>query len=275
MIKKVFKIVLIGILTISFSACENKYEKKEEEKEVKFTPKLAMPEVNEEHINKYFKLSVWHSAKHDPIPATKIGYEYSEELKDYEKAIEWYKYSDSMIPLGENSYFACYAYQQLKQYDEAIKWCQNSIDLKWDKAYLLLGNEYEEKKDFDTAIKYIEIAFEKKNPDAAINLGYLYSTKLNNYTEAEKWYKEAIKNNDYEAYKNIATLYNKNLKDNVKASAYAIAVINKEYTKSSVIKLLKNEWKIPNETIKKGYELQLNSDEFPIKFEGDLDLDEK
>ena len=273
MIRGIFKIVLISILTLSFSACENKLEK-EEEKEVKFTPKLAIPAWDEKAkktINNYW--SNWNDAKHDPIPATKIGYAYSEELKDYEKAIEWYKYSDSMIPLGENSYFACYAYQQLKQYDEAIKWCQNSIDLKWDKAYLLLGNAYEEKKDFDTAIKYIEIAFEKKNPDAAINLGYLYSTKLNNYTEAEKWYKEAIKNNDYEAYKNIATLYNKKLNNDIKASAYAIAVINTEYTKSSVIKLLKDEWKIPNEIIRKGYELQLNSPDFPIKFEGDLDLE--
>ncbi len=272
----IFKIVLIGILTISFSACENKYEKKEEEKEVKFTPKLAMPEVKEEHINKYFKLSVWHSAKHDPIPATKIGYAYSEELKDYEKAIEWFKYSDSMIPLGENSYFACYAYQQLKQYDEAIKWCQNSIDLKWDKALVLLGTVYEDNNKYNEAVNYYKKSFEKiKDGLSANNLGYLYSTKLNDYVEAEKWYKEAIKLNHYSSYQSFATFYYKDLKDNVKASAYAIALINKEYTKSSVIKLLKDEWKIPNETIRKGYELQLNSPDFPIKFEGNLGLDEK
>ena len=233
-----------------------------------------MPEVKEEHINKYFKLSVWHSAKHDPIPATKIGYAYSEELKDYEKAIEWFKYSDSMIPIGENSYFACYAYQQLKQYDEAIKWCKNAVDLNWDEAIFRTGKILELKKEFISAVGYYKKSFDKtKDGVSANNLGLIYSLELNNNDEAEMWFKKSIEEKYPLAYKNIAIFYHKDLKDNVKASAYAIALINKEYTKSSVIKLLKNEWKIPNETIKKGYELQLNSDEFPIKFEGDLDLD--
>ena len=63
------------------------------------------------------------------------------------------------------------------------------------------------------------------------------------------------------------------MKKDIKASAYAIALINTKYTKVSVLKLLQKEWKIPNETTKKGYELQLNSDEFPIKFKGELNLD--
>ncbi len=95
---------------------------------------------------------------------------------------------------------------------------------------------------------------------------------MKDYINAEKWYKIAIKNNDYEAYKNLSTLYNEQFNDNLRASAYAIAVINTKYSKSSVLRVLKEEMNISNETIKKGYKLQLNSDEFPIKFKGDLGL---
>jgi uncharacterized protein len=267
MIRGIFKIVLISILTISFTACEKK--QKEEEKEVKFTPKLAMPESGK--LREMGLIGLWYDAKHDPIPATKIGYAYSEELKDYEKAIQWYKYSDSMIPLGENSYFTCYAYQQLKQYDEAIKWCQNSIDLKWDEALFRMGKVLELKKEFSKAVDYYKQAFDKtKDATEANNLGLIYSLELNKIDEAEQWFKKAIKEGSPLAYKNISIFYHKKLNDDIKASAYAIAVINTEYTESSVIKLLKDEWKIPNETIKKGYELQLNSPDFPIKYKGEL-----
>jgi uncharacterized protein len=273
MIRGIFKIVLIGILTLSFTACEKK--QKEEDKEVKFTPKLPMPSGSQEiRDTKLNIVSLWYDAKHDPIPATKIGYTYSEELKDYEKAIQWYKYSDSMIPLGENSYFTCYAYQQLKQYDEAIKWCQNSIDLKWDKALFQLADIYNSLGQYGEAINFYKKSFEKvKDGMSANNLGYLYSMKINNYQEADKWYKEAIKLENYESYKNLSSLYHEKLNDDIKASAYAIALINTKYRKSSVLKVLKNEMKIPNETIKKGYELQLNSPDFPVKFKGDLDLE--
>ncbi|PPK60442.1 hypothetical protein B0F89_1211, partial [Malaciobacter marinus] len=57
-------------------------------------------------------------------------------------------------------------------------------------------------------------------------------------------------------------------------SAYYITLIDKRYSKEEVLNLLKNKWKIPNDIIQKGYELQLNSDEFPIKYKGKLDLDE-
>ncbi len=50
---------------------------------------------------------------------------------------------------------------------------------------------------------------------------------------------------------NIALLYHENLKDDLKASAYYIALIDRRYPKEEVLNLLKNKWKIPNETIKK------------------------
>ena len=272
MIKEIVKIVLIGIITLSFTACENNTQSTKK-KEIKYTASLPLPEWDESLSKKIGKYgSMWHHAKNDPIPATQIGYAYSEKLKDYDKAIEWFKYSNSMKPMPENSNYMCYAYQMKKEYEEAINWCKNAIELGSDEALLLLGNAYTELNNYAESISWIKKAYEKKNPDAAINLGYSYS-KLGEYKKAEKWYKIAIKNNDYEAYKNLSTLYNEKLKDNIKASAYAIAVINTKYSKSSVLKVLKNEMKIPNETIKKGYKLQLNSDEFPIKFKGELGLE--
>ncbi|RXJ68679.1 hypothetical protein CRV08_06645 [Halarcobacter ebronensis] len=276
---KLLTILLLTFIAFSFCACEDKQSnnsqsKIEEKKEVKFTPKLPIPEVREEHINKYFKLSTYFKAKHDPVPAMNIGYAYSEELHDYEKAFQWFEYANSMIPLGENSYFACYALQQLKKYDEAIKWCENAIELKWDKAISLLGTVYEDYGKYEEAVQYYKQSFEQtKDGLAANNLGYLYSTKLNDYKEAEKWYKEAIKVNHHSSYSSFSTFYHEDLHDDIKASAYAIALIDTKYTKSSVLRLLQDEWQIPNNIIKKGYELQLNSDEFPVKYDGELDLE--
>ncbi|AXX87528.1 tetratricopeptide repeat protein [Malaciobacter marinus] len=275
-VKTIINILIIAIISLNLTACEdNKSSNNTKEKEIKFTPSLPMPDVKEEYINKYFKLSQLSNAKKDPVPAMKIGYAYSEKLHDYEKALEWYKYADSMIALGENSYFACYALQKLKRYDEAISWCKKAIDLKWDKALFRIGDIYKELNDYDKAVFYYKQSFEKtKDKMSANNLGFIFSKKLNNYQKAEKWYKEAIKLNNYESYKNISSLYHEKLKNDIKASAYAIAVIDTKYTKASVLRVLQNDMKIPNDIIQKGYELQLNSDEFPIKYKGKLDLDE-
>ncbi|RYA23764.1 sel1 repeat family protein [Malaciobacter halophilus] len=272
MIKKIVKIILVGIIALSFTACEN--NQTTNKKEVKFTPSLPMPEWDKEaksRIDNYW--SQWHDAKKDPVPAMKIGYAYSEKLHDYEKALEWYKYADSMIALGENSYFACYALQKLKRYDEAISWCKKAIDLKWDKALYQLGTVYYKKNDFKNALKWFSNSYAKGEKIAITSIGLMYE-KLRNYKEAEKWYKKGVKESNEDSYHNIGRFYFHIIKNNLKASAYTIALINTKYTKSSVLRVLQNEWKIPKETIKKGYELQLNSDEFPIKYKGKLDLDE-
>ena len=261
-VNKFFKIVIIGFLALSFNACE-------EEKEVKSTPTLPIPEVEESHINKYFKLSLYLNAKHDPIPATKIGYAYSEELKDYEKALEWYVYSDPLKSLPDNSNYACYALQELKKYDEAIPWCEKAIELGSSEAVIGLGYSYSNLGDYKEALKWYSLALEKNHPDALLNIGTTYFN-LKDYKNSEISYKKAIENNDYQAYQSIAKLYHEALNDDIKASAYAIALINVKYTKKSVLNLLQKDWKIPNNIIKQGYELQLNSPDFPIKYEGEL-----
>ncbi|AXX92810.1 hypothetical protein CPU12_03545 [Malaciobacter molluscorum LMG 25693] len=274
-IKTIIKILIIAIISLNLTACEDNESsnKIKEEKEVKFTPSLPMPEWDETNSKKIWNAyKNWHDAKKDPVPAMKIGYAYSEKLHDYEKALEWYKYADSMIALGENSYFACYALQKLKRYDEAISWCKKAIDLKWDKALYQLGTVYYKKNNFEDALKWFSKSYTKGEKTAITSIGLMYE-KLRNYKEAEKWYKKGIQESNVDSYHNIGRFYFHIIKNNLKASAYTIALIDTKYTKSSVLRVLQDEWKIPNNIIQKGYELQLNSDEFPIKYKGKLDLD--
>jgi uncharacterized protein len=265
MIKIITKISFTTLLLLSLTACN---DTKKEENE--FKASLPIPEWDEKvasTVDGY--IGNWHDAKKDPISATKIGYTYSEELKDYEKALEWYKYSDSMKSLPENSNYACYVFQQLKKYDEAIFWCQKAIELGNTDALIGLGYNYSKLENYKDALKWYLEASKKNHPDAFINLGTTYFN-LDDYENSEKYYKEAIKNNDYQAYQGIAKLFHDKIKDDTKASAYAIAMINTKYTKSSVLGLLKNDWNISDDIIKKGYELQLNSPDFLIKYKGKL-----
>jgi len=273
-VKNILKFLLLINIIFIFAGCNDTSDNGK--KEIKYNATLAMPQWDKKAKNILDGyIGNWHQAKTDPISATKIGYAYSEELKDYDKAIKWYKYSNSMKPTGTNSNYMCYAYQMKKDYKTAIKWCKNAIDLGNKEALDNIASLYYDKNNYEEAIKYYkELAKKYKDKKAMFNLGYIYKENIQNYKESEKWYKEAIKNNKLKAYKNLSNLYYEKLKDNVKASAYAIALINTKYSKESVIKILK-ERNFSNETIKKGYELQLNSDEFPIKYKGKLGLDDE
>ena len=260
------KLLFTLILVLNLTAC-NKKEKESEE----LKASLPKPEGNE--LRKLGIIDLWYDADHDPASATRIGFAYSQELKDYEKAIEWYKYSNSMKPSGANSNYTCYAYQQLKQFDEAISWCKHAVELGEDEALFRLAFVYEDLSNFDEAISWYKKSFEKtKDKMSANNLGYIYKIHIKDYKEAENWFKIAISLGDLESYRNLSNLYYDNLHDNVKASAYAIALIENKFSKSSVLRVLQNEMKIPAKTIKQGYELQLNSPEFLVKYKGDLGL---
>ncbi|MCP4970274.1 MAG: sel1 repeat family protein [Arcobacter sp.] len=178
-----------------------------------------------------------------------------------------------MKPMGENSNYMCYAYQMKKEYEEAIKWCKNAIELGNDDALFQLGTSFYKINDFNNSIIWFKESFNKiNNFSAANNIGYIYKEKLKKYNKAKEWYEMAIQGEDMESFHNISRLYHHNLNDDLKASAYSIALINNKFTKSSVLNTLQNTWNIPNETIQKGYDLQLNSDEFPIKYKGNLGL---
>jgi hypothetical protein len=263
-INKIFKTIILIIFVVNILGCNNDKQKKIETNQPKWEANIAT------FYNKNGGV-LFQNAKKDPKAATKIGYAYSEELKDYKKAIEWYKYSNSIKPLPETSNYACYAYQQLKEYNEAINWCKNAIELGSKKALFQLATTYYQLKDYENSLNYFLKASENGNINSYVNIALIYS-KQKNFDESEKWYKKAIKNNDLGAYQDFSIFYHDDLKNNIKASAYAIAVIDTKYSKSSVLRLLKDDWQIPNDIIQKGYELQLTSDEFPIKYKGDLGL---
>ncbi|QKF78021.1 tetratricopeptide repeat protein [Arcobacter defluvii] len=266
--------VLLFIFIISFSACEDKGSQKTQTQEVQYKATLPMPEwddIADKNIDKYWRSR--NAAKSDPIPATQIGYAYANKLQDYEKALQWFEYSNSMKPTADNSAYACYVLQEMKQYDKAIKWCNDSIIQESNKeALFMLGTVYYDVEQYNKAIEYYKLSANKGFTDALTNIGYIYEEKLKDYKEAEQWYLKAVKEKSYKGFHGLSYLYYSKLNNNVKSSAYAIALIGTKYSQRSVLKILQKERKIPNETIKKGYELQLTSDEFPIKFKGDLGL---
>ncbi|BAK73829.1 tetratricopeptide repeat protein [Arcobacter sp. L] len=276
MIQKLTKLILISFLIIYFTACNDSLQnnKNEKNKQIEYKSNLPMPELEEKHINQYFKLSTVINAKSDPIPATQIGYAYANKLQDYEKALEWFEYSNSMKPTADNSAYACYVLQEMKQYDKAIKWCNDSIIQESNKeALFMLGTIYEDTQKYDKAIEYYKLSANKGYVNAMNNLGFVYNEKLKDYNLAEQWYLKAVKKRNYTAFNNIALFYHEDLHDDIKASAYAIALIGNKYSYQSVMNLLKKDWQIPNDIIQKGYELQLTSDEFPIKYKENLNLE--
>ncbi|QKF78015.1 tetratricopeptide repeat protein [Arcobacter defluvii] len=274
MIKGIIKVILLLLLTLTFSACEEKSSQESKTQEIVYIATLSMPEWDKIAKSKLDGYTAnWHDAKHDPIPATQIGYAYANKLQDYEKALEWFEYSNSMKPTADNSAYACYVLQEMKQYDKAIKWCNDSIIQESNKeALFMLGTVYYDVEQYNKAIEYYKLSANKGFTDALTNIGYIYEEKLKDYKEAEQWYLKAVKEKSYKGFHGLSYLYYSKLNDNVKSSAYAIALIGTKYSQRSVLKILQKERKIPNDIIQKGYELQLSSDEFPIKFKGDLEL---
>ncbi|WP_419767542.1 hypothetical protein [Arcobacter sp.] len=136
-----------------------------------------------------------------------------------------------------------------------------------------MATSYKDIQDYKNSIKYYTQAYLAGDKKAAEGLALLYEINLNDYKKAENWYKKAIKRKSLSAIKNIGLLYHENLNDDVKASAYYIALIDEKYSKDEVLNLLRNKWNLSNETIKKGYELQLTMPGLPRRYKGELNLD--
>lgn len=169
--------------------------------------------------------------------AINIGIIYRDKLKDYKKAIKWYLYANSIKIDADNLFGLALAYDDMKDYDNAIKYYKESFNLKYKEETLL------------------------------------YKQNLKDYKNAEFWYKKGIERESIYSIKGMANLYHDNLKDDVKASAYLLNLISyKEFEKEETLKYLKTKWNLSNETIKKGYELQLTMPGLPRKYTGDLEL---
>jgi uncharacterized protein len=234
----ILKIVLVSLLALGFSACDDNESSSTINSEKKI--RLSKPEW-EDRLTNYKDTGMWYQlADDDEKAASNIGIIYSDKIKDYKKAIEWYLYSDSIKTNNQN--------------------------------LVNMGITFKDIKDYDNSIKYYKKAYENNSNEAANGLGLLYETILHDYNNAEIWYKKAIKRKSLSAIKNIGLLYHENLNDDVKASAYYIALIDEKYSKDEVLNLLRNKWNLSNETIKKGYELQLKMEDLPKRYTGNLGL---
>jgi TPR repeat protein len=182
----------------------------------------------------------WYAnADDDEAASYNIGHIYRKELKDFEKAEFWYK--------------------------KALSMEKNTATI------ISLGLLYEDIKKIDKSIFFYKKAYELKDKSGAYNLAYLY-VNLKKYNEAVIWYKKAIAMKKIKALENLAILYHNNLKDDVQAVKYYIALADKKYPKDKLISSFKNAWNLSDETIKKGYEAQLQAKDIPesMKYKGGI-----
>lgn len=278
--KNIFKLIILTTITLSFTACDNNKPKIrfiEEKPYVNPYTSMEAPKQRDKEIQKMDLFVTRSKAVQlgDTEAGTQIGMAYYEQLKDYDKAIEWFEYSNSIKPTGKNSDSACTVYSAKGDFKEAIKWCKQAVDLGYQDSITGLGTVYARDKDFENAIFWLKKGVELNQPKSSTNLGFVYN-QLSNKTnlnkeylkEAEKYYLKAIKDfpKDTRNVSNIIHFYHDDLKDNVRASAWAIAGINNIFLANSVADLLIVDLQIPLEDIQKGHQLQLTSKEFPYNY---------
>ncbi|RWS48379.1 hypothetical protein CKA56_14150 [Arcobacter venerupis] len=152
----ILKIVLVSLLALGFSACDDN----ESSSKINSEKKVRLPKPEwENRLTNYKNTIEWYSLADDEIAAYNIGVIYNKKIKDYKKAIEWYLYSNSIKENADN--------------------------------LLGLASSYESIKDYDNAIYYNKKSFLLGNNNAAHNLGVLYED-LEDYEKAKVWYKKAI-----------------------------------------------------------------------------------
>jgi len=244
-------------------------------------------------LERYANTKSWlQDADTNADSAYNLGYIYDTEIKDYDKAIYWYKRAYTLGNKAEASNNLGAVYDDLKNYKEAIKWYKRGIEAGHGRAAFNLALLYEENlKDYPKAIKYYKKAYSLGHVGAAYNLAMLYENILKDYPNAIGWYKKAHEQGHKSATYNLALLYEERLKDIpnaikwykkasklghakamnnfslllkdkdiIQATAYVIATINYGFTKKETFEYLRKDWKVNEETIKKAYKLQLKLD---------------
>jgi len=189
-------------------------------------------------------------------------------LKAYPEAVEWYEDSDSY---PEAAFSLGYFYQNtLKDYKESIIWYKRAYEKGYVKAANNMGTVYEDLEDYKESIRWYEIASNAKVDKAPTNIAYVYKKIFKDYNNSIKWYKIGIERESRFSIQGIAWLYHESLNDDIKASAYMINLIEYEETKEYIISFLKEKWNLSDETIKKGYELQLTMPGLPRRYKGGI-----
>ena len=206
----------------------------------------------------------------DQSAAFDLALFYQKDLKDKDKAIEWYKKSYN-LGSGAAAYNLGNIYNNSKNYQDAITWYKKAYEKdNISSAALNLGLLYKGQfKDYGKAKRWYKKAYEAGNMGGANGLGTLYYTKLKDEEKAIYWYKEAAKKGHRNAINNLGRVYRAK-GDNITATAYILEMAYYDNAKKQVLDFLKNDWKIDRETLKKAYKLQLTLD-IPKHYTGGID----
>ncbi len=200
--------------------------------------------------------------------ASNLGYLY-EDLKQYHKAEQWYKIASDAGDKDGAFNLALMYNKTLRQPEKSLPYYEKAYSLGDKSAPLSLGVVYEKEfKNYEKAVEWYKKAYEMGNVEGANGLAYLCENTLHDDTCAEEWYLKAAKGNERKAIGNLAKFYIKK-GDNVKAGAYAIALIDNGFTKEKIMVYL-NKWNLSQDQIKQAYELQKTLD-IPKHYTGGID----
>ena len=158
----------------------------------------------------------------------------------------------------------------LKDYQEAIVWYTRAYEKGYKKAANNMASAYVDLVDYDNAVKWYKISISKGNEKSYFNLAYVYDKYLKDKTNAIKYYDlDIMKNFNKDAITNLGLLYAKE-KEYIKSAAYFFNLITYYTKKETVLKYLRDDLKYSEETIKKGYELQLTMPGLHDRYKGGI-----
>ncbi|WP_428739903.1 tetratricopeptide repeat protein [Sulfurimonas sp.] len=259
--KQLIKLLLITLLFTSLTLFAEIFHKPD------FDPRLSIEQGS---------LEWWNHADNDSASAFNIGLLYDLKIKDYKLAELWYKQALNVDSKNKNALInlGLLYHNNLNKPQKAEFWYKKYLEFEPNNSGGLfnLALLYEAKLNNPTlAMQYYKKAYTMGSKEASNNLGLLYEHQ-NNHTKAKEWYLKAIERESLSAIKNLGRLYHYKLHDDVKATTYFIALIGKKYSKGRILGYLKDKWNLSDETIKQGYEAQLNSKIIPekLKYKGGI-----
>ena len=210
------------------------------------------------------------ATKGDADAMYNLGHTYQTKVKDFDKAIYWYKKAYEQDKGSDAANNIGYLYKEQKQYDNAILWYQKAIAMNHALSSYNLAYLYDEiLKKPKEAIPYYKKAYSMGKVGSAHSLAYLYDETFKQPDKAKQWYEKAAKGGYKDSMNNLGVLY-RDQGDNIHAGAYFLALIAYGEPKKDILDFLKNDWKLDRDTLQKAYELQKTLD-IPKHYTGGID----
>jgi TPR repeat protein/DNA-binding transcriptional ArsR family regulator len=153
------------------------------------------------------------------------------EIKDYQKAEEYYQMAVEKGHTDAMNNLALLYHSEYKDYQNAEKYYRMAVAKGDTKAMynlaLLYADEY---KNYQKAEKYYRMAVEKGDRKTMYNLAPLYHIKYKDYQKAELYYRMAVEKGLKEAMYNLALLYHSEYQDYEKAEEFYLMAVEKGFS---------------------------------------------